>query len=177
MENTSPSQKALFTGGPSLYAVSLDTAQQSVAMFQHVMTSATKAFTVHAGDFLGALGFTQDQIDEICEKYPLPYDYARMYLGLTDPEKQEMRVFMVPVKGAEIDEDKQVAGEDIIPEGQYHAYKQSEIHEGKFVYDLIAPCPGTCDTSSPLYYLQGGGPGNGHGGHGHHGHHGHGHNG
>lgn len=139
--------------GTALYAVSLETAEASIAAFKSLYPQIpTKAFTIHAEDFLEALGYTQLQIQQISASFPLPYSHARMYLG-QDTSANSLKLFLVPVSGAASSPDGQiqVAGNDQIPVGQFKGYLESEVSYGPHVYDLIAPCPGTCDFSSPLY--------------------------
>lgn len=140
-------------GLPALYAVSLESAEIAIADFTAAYPEVpTKAFTIHAEDFLEALGYTQQQIIDINANYPLPYHHARLYLGL-DTTQNSLKLFLVPVAGADINPASavQLAGNDQIPQGAYQGYVQSAVTYGPHVYDLIAPCPGTCDYSSPLY--------------------------
>jgi hypothetical protein len=134
------------------FAVSLQSAETAITAFcQQFPNVPTKAFTIHADDFLGALGYTPDQIQQLQESCPLPYRHARLYLGL-DQEVNSLKLFLVPVADASINPDAGiVAGTDIIPDGTYQGYSDSAPASGQYVYDLIAPCPGTCDTSSALY--------------------------
>lgn len=140
-------------GSTALYAVSLESAEMSIAEFKNLYPQApTKAFTIHAEDFLESLGYTQLQIQQINANYPVPNTHARLYLG-QDTTANSLKLFLVPVSGAHSSPDGQIqtAGNDQIPVGEYRGYLESESSYGPHVYDLIAPCPGTCDFSSPLY--------------------------
>jgi hypothetical protein len=154
MENNSTNnQNELTAAMASLYAVPLADATTAIGNFKRLVQSPTKAFTIHAGDFLGAIGYTQEQIVAITTANPLPFSHARIYLGANSVNNRatELKLFLVPVRGAQINPSNQIiAGTDQIPNGAFESYPGSEIQQGQFVFDLIAPCPGTCDLTSPL---------------------------
>jgi hypothetical protein len=154
MENNSTNNRNELTAAmASLYAVPLADATTSIGNFKRLIQSPTKAFTIHAGDFLGAIGYTQEQIVAITTANPLPFSHARIYLGANSVNNRatELKLFLVPVRGAQINPNYPVvAGTDQIPTGAFESYPNSPIQQGQFVFDLIAPCPGTCDLTSPL---------------------------
>lgn len=138
-----------------MYCVSLDMAVKAISKLETIVPNTpTRAFTVNAYDLLGALGYTNDQIELLIESYPLPNTHARLYLGAahTTTNKPELKLYLVPVTGANISPSNPVvAGTDQIPNGDFQSEKGAPVQKGEYVYDLIAPCPGTCDYSSPLY--------------------------
>jgi hypothetical protein len=154
MENNSINNRQEVTVAmPSLYAVPLATATTAIGNYKRLIQAPTKAFTIHALDFLGAIGYTQEQINSIIAANPLPFSHARIYLGANSVNNRatELKLFLVPVKDAQINPSYPiVAGTDQIPNGAFESYPESPIQQGQFVFDLIAPCPGTCDPTSPL---------------------------
>lgn len=90
--------------------------------------SIVRSYTVTSHDMLGVLGVKRTG------ECAFPFDSCRVYLGLDT--KNKFKLYMTPVNKD---------GNDTI---------LSFMDGGKatqFVYDLNAPCPSTCDYSSPLY--------------------------
>jgi hypothetical protein len=107
---------------------------EAQASIQRYVTSVaeqpnpTYAFLIEHDDIVEALGI------EDCES-EMAYGLMRVYFGLYGEElSYKMRLFLVPVNDA---------GEDVIPVNS---------KDEQCVYDFNAPCPATCDVSSPLYY-------------------------
>ena len=77
----------------------------------------------------------------------------KMFFFLLDSKKDNspLKIFLTPVVGAHIDAVEKIAGPDMIPYGEFQRSPSSPAEIGQFVFDLIAPCPGTCDIASPLY--------------------------
>lgn len=92
-----------------------------------------KAYTIHANDMLMALGIDPDSVN--CR-----YTHARVYLGLDSAN--HFKLYFTPVVGADLDPSVMNAGRDSILTDQ---------DGNRFVMDLNAPCPNTCDNSSPFY--------------------------
>ncbi|MAX81692.1 MAG: hypothetical protein CL843_16140 [Crocinitomicaceae bacterium] len=85
----------------------------------------TQAFTIGRDDLLNALGVTSD-CTVITE-----FNSVRCYMGIDN--NAVAHLYIVPV-------DQE--GHDVIPEG---------TDNQQYVYDLVRPCPNTCDMNSPLY--------------------------
>lgn len=141
---------------PDIYSVPVEEAVCDIAALYQHRDLPTKAFTIHAEDFLQALGYRGDSASLLDQ---CDYRYARIYLGgkvqtVNGVDKLvSMNLFVIPVEGADINNpDHIVAGTDIIPNGPFKRKKLQELLEnGPHVYDLIAPCPGSCDYTSDLY--------------------------
>jgi len=91
-----------------------------------------RAFTISAIDMLEVLGLDTTQV-KTCK-----YKACRAYLGL-NKEKDEFKLFLTPVKGEK----------DIFL--RHKGEPSEKIDESSYVLNLIAPCPKTCDSASPLY--------------------------
>lgn len=113
----------------------------ALANVKHYLDSCTKylgeapikAYTIHANDMLMALGINPDSVH-------CGYTHARVYLGL-NPDN-EFKLYFTPVVGANLDPSVMDAGRDTI---------LSDADGNLYVMDLNAPCPNTCDVSSPFY--------------------------
>lgn len=138
--------------GPDLYSISLTEAKQSILNLKQTLDLPTKAFTIHAADLLQALCYNGD-ISAILDN--CSHRYARLYLGaaINSGNLQNLELFVVPVSGAELNNPLNIiGGKDEIPDGPYISREDGNIvRTGQHVYDLIAPCPGTCDFTSELY--------------------------
>jgi hypothetical protein len=129
------------TAMPS-HGVELDTAKKNVQhyvdscryFFSHVRNlpsntgdSIVQAYTVSSDDLLGVLGLSLEE--------RTVYKSCRVYLGLDYNNK--FKLYLTPIKSD---------GRDHI---LYYINKAKDTV--RYVYDLNAPCPKTCDTTSPLY--------------------------
>ncbi|TND08345.1 MAG: hypothetical protein FD123_2376 [Bacteroidetes bacterium] len=110
-----------------------DTLSQAIfAKFPHHVP--IRAYTIHAGDMLEALGMPAAD-SAICQ-----YKHARVYIGLD--YNYSFKLYFTPVDSASLGGDNPVAGVDVI--------LQDSLGKS-YVLDLNAPCPNTCDVNSPLY--------------------------
>jgi hypothetical protein len=96
-------------------------------------TVPIKAYTINAIDMLEVLGL--EVADSICK-----YKHARAYLGLDSLYR--FKLYLTPVDSADLSAVPILPGKDVILTDKY----------GYYVLDLNAPCPMTCDFTSPLYY-------------------------
>lgn len=123
----------------SLDRVPLVSAQHDINHYVHVWDSVSKAsgssasvpirsYLINAPDLIGVLGI-QGQA-----KIKTTFQKARVYLGLNN--KSEFKLYMTPVGYNDID-----------------SILYNPTTKEYYVYDLNAPCPSTCDMSSPLYTL------------------------
>jgi hypothetical protein len=110
-----------------------------VGMFKVPQDQVVKAFTIHSDELLEAMGFHGDEIPHMLEG---KYKGVRVYIGLDDEatsgeQAGDFKMFLVPVNSE---------GKDVIP-----GKNSIKNDESEYVYDLIAPCPNTCDIESELY--------------------------
>lgn len=94
-----------------------------------------KAYTIHAEDLMEVLGIPPS------EPPIYTYDYVRAYLGLDS--LNSFKLYLTPVEGANLSAVPKIAGTDVI---------LKDATGAEYVLDLNAPCPATCDLTSPLYY-------------------------
>ncbi|MEO5912319.1 MAG: hypothetical protein ABIP95_15640 [Pelobium sp.] len=110
-------------------------------------TIPIKSFTVRAVDLFGAMGMPGNYADNSICKYP----HIRVYLGY-DVKLGVFKLYVVPVEGADLA--KGISGKDVIlnKKGIPITKKENMINGGndQYVLDLNAPCPNTCDETSPL---------------------------
>lgn len=123
----------------SSYQVPLSVAQANIERYTDKCTELLgivpiKAYTIHAEDLMEVLG-----IQDTAKIYT--YDHVRAYLGLDS--LNSFKLYLTPVEGADLSAVPKIAGTDVI-------LKNAEGVE--YVLDLNAPCPATCDLTSPLYY-------------------------
>ncbi len=102
---------------------------------EHFGTVPIKAYTIHAADLLEVVGL------DIADSSLCRYKHARAYLGLDT--LQRFKLYFTPVDSADLDAVPILAGKDVILKDKAGA---------SYVLDLNAPCPMTCDFTSPLYY-------------------------
>ena len=127
----------------SIVKLALDTAKSDIHRYDDACRDffndsvPIRAFTVRAADLFEALGMPVAYYDSV------KYQHARVYLGL-DAYKH-FKIFFTPVADANLDPGVMSPGKDIILQGLPGDGK------AKYVLDLNAPCPNTCDTQSPLY--------------------------
>ncbi len=124
----------------SSYQVPLAVAQDNIQRYTNKCFEALgivpiKAYTIHAEDLMEVLG-----IPETDPKI-YKYDHVRAYLGLDT--LNQFKLYLTPVEGANLSAVPKIAGNDVI-------LKNAE--GAPYVLDLNAPCPATCDLTSPLYY-------------------------
>lgn len=98
-------------------------------------TVPIKAYTIHAEDLMEVLGIPSS------EPPIYKYSHIRAYLGLDS--LNNFKLYLTPVEGANLSADPKVAGTDVI---------LTDESGMQYVLDLNAPCPATCDLTSPLYY-------------------------
>ncbi len=99
------------------------------------VSAPIKAFTIHSVDLFESMGMPAEMRDSsICK-----YKRVRAYLGL-DPNNV-FKLMLVPVEELTGGTPADSAGKDIILKDRM----------GKYVLDLNAPCPATCDFNSVLY--------------------------
>lgn len=124
----------------TLFAVPLSTAETCIHNYKDALhtqfntpkSNIIKGFTIHAEELLEALG-----IEGVKPKHPK----VRVYLGKNQGDRAfDMRLFLTPVNAE---------GKDIILTGPIMNGLTDVVEP--YVFDLNAPCPNTCDTSSPLY--------------------------
>lgn len=110
-------------------------------------TVPIKSFTVRAVDLFGAMGMPGKYADNSICKYP----HIRVYLGY-DVKLSTFKLYVVPVEGADLV--KNIPGKDIILDKNGNPITlKGKIGDGdddEYVLDLNAPCPNTCDPTSPL---------------------------
>lgn len=100
-------------------------------------------YTISAFDLLGALGYSSEGIP------PPPMKFVRVYMGFNDTKGYKM--FVVPVDISAADSGT-CCGRDLF----FDTSANGQMHinpipgQGRFVLDLISPCPSTCDDSSKL---------------------------
>lgn len=137
---------------PALYAVSLATAEEGIKSYKALMRQnftgiPVNAFTIRVDDFLEVIGYTREQIAQLPAP-ATPHSHARMYMGYDSVAGYKL--YLVPVDGANLNPPVK-PGLDVIPSGEYQGLPGEKPSIGEYVYDLIAPCPSSCDTTSPLY--------------------------
>ncbi|GAA4457998.1 hypothetical protein [Rurimicrobium arvi] len=132
-----------------------DSACRDIAAFDslcmahfHGDAPPAKAFTIRAIDLVSALGLPYDS--NSCT-----FKHVRVYMGY-NPEHQ-FKLFVVPVKGAELSPPNINAGQDYLLNSEGHGVPVQPGPTGirtQYVLDLNTPCPSTCDMSSPLMQKQ-----------------------
>lgn len=125
----------------SSYQVPLSVAQDNIQRYTDKCSEVLgivpiKAYTIHAEDLMEVLG-----IPDTTKIYK--YDHVRAYLGLDT--LNQFKLYLTPVEGADLSAVPKIAGTDVI-------LKNAE--GAQYVLDLNAPCPATCDITSPLYYTK-----------------------
>lgn len=154
--NTGPKQASLLTSdNSSLYAVPLDTAVKNINRYhKNIKTYDSliavaqgkkperkvpmKGFTIRAADLFESMGMPVSDTTEAT------YKYIRVYLAMN--HKNEFKLYLTPVKGANLNVTPAVAGEDVILNGKFFGLGS----EGDYVLDFAQPCPTTCPANSPL---------------------------
>lgn len=94
-----------------------------------------RAYTIHSEDLLEVLGVSAAD-STLCT-----YKHARAYLGLDS--LGSFKLYFTPVEGADLGTAPKKAGKDVILQ---------DSDGNPYVLDLNAPCPMTCDFTSPLYF-------------------------
>jgi hypothetical protein len=123
----------------SSYRVPLPVAKENIQRYTDKCAelfgmTPIKAYTIHAEDLLEVLGIP------VSEPPIYEYSHVRAYLGLDS--LNNFKLYLTPVVGANLSAVPKVAGTDVILQDE----------DGKqYVLDLNAPCPATCDITSPLY--------------------------
>jgi hypothetical protein len=135
-EKTGTPVKRLLT---SSFHVPLAEAQVNIARYVDKCTELfgnvpIRAYTISAEDLVQALGM------DTVEPIPCRYKHIRAYLALDS--LFNFKMYITPVEGANLAAVPKIAGTDVILSDE----------SGEYVLDLIAPCPATCDFTSPLYY-------------------------
>lgn len=100
----------------------VDACQTIFVNYPDADTVPIRSYQIHASDMLNILGIN----DSIAYLYP----HGRVYLGLD--ANYHFKLYMTPVNKFNKDT---ILGPD----------------NGLYVFDLNAPCPSTCDITSPLY--------------------------
>jgi hypothetical protein len=130
---------------PVVYEVStMDTVplEEALADIKHYQDSCEgffngavpiRSYTIHASDMLMAMGLDPSTVE-------CPFTHARVYIGLND--SSHFKLFFTPVIGAELKGGVMNPGRDTI---------LRNADGNQYVMDLNAPCPNTCDDTSPLY--------------------------
>jgi hypothetical protein len=123
----------------SSFHVPLAEAQVNIARYVDKCTELfgnvpIRAYTIHGEDLMEALGM------DTTEPIPHRYSHIRAYLGLDS--LSNFKLYLTPVEGANLAAVPKIAGTDVILSDE----------SGEYVLDLNAPCPATCDITSPLYY-------------------------
>jgi hypothetical protein len=122
----------------TVFAIPLSEAEKSIKDYKEMMEKhfkvkkqdVLKAYLIHSEELLEAMG-----VSDVTPKYP----HVRVYIGKKQGDyTNDMKLFVTPA-----DEN----GKDIILEGPINDLGDSV----PYVFDLNAPCPNACDTSSPLY--------------------------
>lgn len=133
-ENTVPLTRLL----QSSFQVPLSVAQDNIDRYTKKCSEVLgivpiKAYTIHAEDLMEVLG--------IPDTASYKYHHVRAYLGMDT--LNQFKLYLTPVEGANLGVVPKIAGTDVI-------LKNAE--GAQYVLDLNAPCPATCDITSPLYY-------------------------
>lgn len=133
---------------PSMYAVSLQEAQDNIKTYDSLSKAALgvdpiRAFTIRSIDFAEAIGLPTKYLKKS------EYTHLRIYMGLDAADSMEFKIYLTPVKGAKLSEGK--PGKDVILDGPYRG-KNGELSDadGPYVLDFSKPCPNACDDGSPL---------------------------
>jgi|GEM_PF-1448090 len=139
----------------------LSTARSNIRSYDSICKvlgdSATqiKAYTIRAVDLLGALGMPGNLADSsVCK-----YKHIRVYIGYRP--KVGFKLFIVPVDSAQLSRNNNtpsIAGTDVILDSLGKCYKGHHhgskglltAYDNQYVLDLNAPCPNTCDVTTPL---------------------------
>lgn len=123
----------------SSFRVPLDQAKENIQRYNDRCAELLgivpiKAYTIHAEDLMEVLGIPAS------EPPIYQYSYVRAYLGLDT--LNNFKLYLTPVEGANLSAVPKVAGKDVI---------LTDESGKQYVLDLNAPCPATCDLTSPLY--------------------------
>lgn len=118
----------------------LDSATQAIHRYDSICEKylgviPIRAYTIRAQDLTQALGLP--------DTIRCAYDHVRVYLGMD--KRNQFKIFFTPVINASLNPDDMQAGTDVIL-----GHIDSDPHSG-YVLDLNAPCPTTCDQTSPLF--------------------------
>lgn len=134
--------ESLATDRPSIGFVSanqdsLTTAIQNVQSFVKKFDNSGKsnfvrAYTISSSDLIQVLGLS----DSITS----PFDGCRAYLGYNGKDSL-FKLYLTPVIG----------GQDVFLNFTVKNGVTSAPNKSSYVLDLIAPCPNTCDSLSPLF--------------------------
>lgn len=146
MENTSQPQEEQTANKKSVAAnrgtrslahrEPLSNAVDSVQAYVDSFPDMVQAFTISSTDMLKVLGLNPIKYKDSCD-----FSSCRAYLGLGN--SNNFKLYLTPVQD---NKDYFWYGNDI-----RHLNASETVQDNSFVYDLIAPCPKTCDTGrSPL---------------------------
>jgi hypothetical protein len=121
----------------TLYAVPLDTAMKDIQYYDTVSKEILKvipiqSFTIRSVDLVEAMGLPPSAVKKA------PFKYVRVYLGMNS--KNQFKLYLTPVVGADLNANPPVAGRDSILVGKYDGLGNS----GAYMLDFTAPCPTTC---------------------------------
>jgi len=139
----------------SLYALPLDTAvknikryHSNIKMYDSLIAAAQgkkpdrkvpmKGFTVRAADLFEAMGMP------VSDTTKATYKHIRVYFAMN--KKNEFKLYLTPVEGANLSVNPPVAGKDVILNSKFFGFGG----DGDYVLDFTQPCPTTCPTNSPL---------------------------
>jgi hypothetical protein len=154
-DTAQPKATLLNSSTSSLYAVPLDTAVKNIKhyhanikMYDSLIAAAQgkkpdrkipmKAFTIRAADLFEAMGMP------LADTTQATYKYIRVYLAMN--HKNDFKLYLTPVDGANLNVTPPVAGKDVILNGDFFGLGSN----GSYVLDFAQPCPTTCADSSPL---------------------------
>ena len=131
---------------PSMYAVSLTDAEESIKYYDKLSKEALgvdpiRAFTIRSMDLAEVIGLPTKFLNKA------EYHHVRIYMGL-DSATSQFKVYLTPVKGAVLSKDK--PGKDVILDGPYKGDGELADGDGPYVFDFSKPCPNACDGDSPL---------------------------
>lgn len=120
--------------------VPLDSAKAFIKRYDSICSKLLgiipiRAYTIRAQDLTQVLGLP--------DTTTCTYDHVRVYLGMDN--NNQFKLFFTPVIKASLDPRDMQAGIDVIL-----GHIDSDPNSG-YVLDLNAPCPTTCDQTSPLY--------------------------
>ena len=139
----------------ALYAVPLDTVMKDRSHYDQVLNAfdsivakskdvkwnkkiPIKAFTIRAVDLFEAMGIPVSDTTKIKPRYK----HIRVYLGMN--YKNEFKLFLTPVEGADLNAVPPIAGRDVILKGKYKGLGD----DGDYMLDFTQPCPNTCPDSN-----------------------------
>ena len=121
----------------TLYAVPIEIVTKNIKHYDTVARKALgtvpiQSFTIRSVDLLEAMGMP------VADTTEAVFKYVRIYLGMN--KKNDFKLYLTPVVGANLNVKPPIAGRDSILHGKFKGLGGS----GDYMLDFTQSCPNTC---------------------------------